>query len=297
MKCGNETLVSILLDYTHDGLLVQDVDGQTPLHCAVTRSYSTIVNHLLRVIPKEGLVVENGVGNIPREIVALAELRECCKELSRISMQNSSGDTLSPDSLVSTDARIPVAHFSKYETELKDLREIVPGMVDRGTVPDERKLQMKNEIQNWVNKMLDALEAAKEREERREAVRKARKDEEKKKKRQKKGLPDVNPYPTDTADLKKTFELMTNACEDTFRLRGLIHLLDVQKSVSHSLTKVNPNTVDNEYDGSSELRGIRNKRKNPRRSGDLDDEEAEPEQSGIKSFLVFNTFDMTDDPW
>ena len=143
-----------------------------------------------------------------------------------------------PDSVDSTVARIPAAHFSKYEAELKDLQDIVPGMVDRGTVPDERKLHMKNEIQNWVNRMLGAFKAAKECEERREAERKARKDEDEKKMREKYGLPKVNTYPSDTADLKKTFELITNACEATpgnFQPRGLIHLLDVQKSVGYSL--------------------------------------------------------------
>jgi ankyrin repeat protein len=172
------------------GLLIQDVDGQTPLHSAVARSYSTIVRNLLRVIPKEGLEVENGVGNTPREIVALAELLKSCKDLSNVvSMQSSSGNSLSPDSIDSTIARIPVDQFSKYEAELKDLRDIVPEIVDRGTVPDERKLHMKNEIQNWVNKMLAAFKAAKKREERREAEREARKDEEEKKSQQK-GLPD-----------------------------------------------------------------------------------------------------------
>ncbi len=209
----------MLLDYVPElGLLIQDVDGQTPLHSAVARSYSTIVRHLLRVIPKDGLAVENGVGNTPREIVALAELLKSCKKLSNV-VSMTSGNGLNPDSIDSTIQRIPVAQFSKYEAELTDLRDIVPEIVDRGTVPDERKLHMKNEILNWVNKMLAAFKGAKEREERREAE-KARKDEEEKKKKQK-GLPDKTHYSSDTEDLEKTFELMTNACEaDDFQLRG-----------------------------------------------------------------------------
>jgi hypothetical protein len=303
VKTGKESLVSILLDYTQDGLLVQDVDGQTPLHCAVARSYSTIVNHLLRVLPKEGLVVENGVGNTPREVIGLSELLQCCKELNNVvSRQNSSGSTLSPDSIDSTNERIPVAHFAKYETELKDLREFVPEMVDRGPVPDERKLHMKNEIQNWVNKMLVEFKSAKQREERREAERKARKDEEEKKRRQK-GLPDVNPYPTDTADLKKTFELLTNAYEadpNSSQSRRLIHLLDVQKSVGYTLTKVNPKIVDNDDPSQSpELHALRNKGAYTytRKSADLEDYDAEPEQSAVETFLVFDFFEMTADPW
>ncbi len=285
----------MLLDYVPElGLLIQDVDGQTPLHSAVARSYSTIVRHLLRVIPKDGLAVENGVGNTPREIVALAELLKSCKKLSNV-VSMTSGNGLNPDSIDSTIQRIPVAQFSKYEAELTDLRDIVPEIVDRGTVPDERKLHMKNEILNWVNKMLAAFKGAKEREERRE-VEKARKDEEEKKKKQK-GLPDKTHYSSDTEDLEKTFELMTNACKaDDFQLRRLIHLLDVQNSVGYSLTKVNPDTVEDESGG---LPKLRSKGRYTRKSADLEDYEAEPEQrdSELETFLVFRTFDTTADPW
>lgn len=296
MKCGNASLVSILLDYAPDlGLLIQDVDGQTPLHSAVARSYSTIVRRLLRVIPKDGLAVENGVGNTPREIVALAELLKSCKKLSNVVSMQMSGNGLNPDSIDSTIERIPVAQFSKYEAELTDLRDIVPDIVNRGTVPDERKLHMKNEIQSWVNKMLVVFKAAKEREERREAE-KARKDEEEKKKKQK-GLPEKTLYSSDTEDLEKTFELMTNACKaDDFQLRGLIHLLDVQNSVGYSLTKVNPDTEDDESGG---LPKLRSKGRYTRKSADLEDYEAEPEQrdSEFETFLVFRTFETTPDPW
>lgn len=293
MKCGHASLVSILLDYKPElGLLIQDVDGQTPLHSAVARSYSTIVRHLLLVIPKEGLAVENSVGNTPREIVALAELLNSCKKL-KVSTQSSSGSSLSPDSIDPTIARIPVDQFSKYEAELKDLRDITPEIIDRGTVPDERKLHMKNEINNWVNKMLAAFKAAKKCEERRESEREARKDEEKKKKQQK-GLPDETPYPSDTADLTKTFELMTNACKaDDFQLRRLIHLLDVQNSVGYSLNKVNPDTEEDENDGSPKLRSKGRYKK----SVDLEDNDVEPEQREPETFMVFRVFDTTADPW
>jgi uncharacterized protein YqgV (UPF0045/DUF77 family) len=295
VKGGKEALVSILLDYTQDGLLVQDVDGQTPLHCAVARSFSTIVNHLLRVMPKEGLVMENGVGNTPREIIALAELLRCCKELSDVVSRGV--DELLPDTYYAIHKRIPVAHFSKYEAELKDLMEIVPEMVDRGTVADERKLHIKTEIQNWVNKMLTVFKAAKQREERKEAERKTREEE------RQKGLPDPNPYPSDTADVKKTFELMTKACESGhFQPRRLIHLLDVQESVGHTLTKVNPKTMDNEYGDTSqriELYGIRIKGRSYRKRTDFEDYEAgaETEKSEVVAFLFFDFFETTPDPW
>ena len=302
VKGGKEALVSILLDYTQDGLLVRDVDGQTPLHCAVARSFSTIVDHLLRVMPKEGLVMENGVGNTPTEIAALAELVQCCKELGDLaSGQRPSEGLLHPEYIFSSVARIPAAHFSKYEAELKDLMEIIPEMVDRGTVPDERKLYMKNEIQDWVNKMLTRFKAAKRREEEREAERKARRDEEEEKERQE----GVIPYPCDTADLKKTFELITKAYQatfDNFQPRRLIHILDVQESVGYTLTKVNPITVDDGYADASqrlELYGIPIKGRWTRESTDLEDEEARPksEESEVETFLVFEIFDATPDPW
>jgi hypothetical protein len=89
---------------------------------------------------------------------------------------------------------------------------------------------------------------------------------------------------------------MTNACNaaDDFQLRRLIHLLDVQNSVGYSLTKVNPDAVDDENDGSPKLR---RKGRYTRKNADLDDYEAEPEQREAEAFLVFNVFDTTADPW
>ena len=286
----------MLLHYTQAGLLSQDIDGQTPLHCAVARSYSSIVNHLLQVMPKEGLVIENGVGNTPGQIIALARLVQSCKDLS--SSPDLSRFALNPDSVDTTIARIPVDQFSRYEAELKSLMEIVPEMVDRGTVPDERKLYMKNEIQNWVTKMLIVLRVAKQREDQRQAEKKARKDEEKRKKRQK-GLPDENLDLVDTADLHKTFELITNAYEAPLPPRRFIHLLDVQNSVSHTLSKVNPNSADDECDASQKpkLYGTQNKGRYPRRRADWEDVATADDEKQLQTFLVLDFFETTPDTW
>jgi len=252
-------------------------------------------------------MIENSVGKLPGEISFLAVLVSCCKELDEIvSGRRSYERGLTPDSIDSSAfARIPVAYFSKYETELKELVEIVPGMVDRGTVPDERKIYMKNEIQDWVNKIKGLLGDATQREERRHVERKAREEEEKKKKRQKGLADDVDPYPRDTADLMKTFDLVVNAHKDPVSCvhpRRLIHLLDVQNSVGYTLTKVNPETADNEDEYASqrplEVFWDRNRRRyTTRKHADFGDE-AEPEQDQIlETYLVVGLFQTTPDPW
>jgi hypothetical protein len=263
-----------------------------------------IVSRLLRVTPKESLVTENGVGSTPQEITNLAQLIDSCKDLMNItsSQQSQSGNTLSPTSAESAIERIPVSRFSKYEAELMELTEVVPAMIDRGTAPDDRKLHIKNEIRNWADKMTDTLRDAKEREKLREAERRVRKDEEEKKE-QLKGLSKKVPYLTDKADVGKTFELITKACEadsNVTQPRHLIHVLDVQKSVGYTLAKVNPKTADNEYDGSQQLAVYRtqNRWRYTRKHADFEELEGESEPSRIEiRTVLLSKFFSTPDPW
>lgn len=299
VQIGSAALVSILVNYSRDSLLIRDVDGQTPLHWAVSRAYSDVVGRLLRVMPKEGLVMENGVGNTPIEMASLAQLLACCKNLSKAFSQCPSGTNLSHYSVNSTTERIPVSEFSSYNEELEVMMKDIPQMIDRGTVSEERKLQMKDEIQKWTNKMVEMLSAAEEREEKKRVERETRKAEE----NAKRGLrPDVDPFPRDTSDINTTFKLIMNArdADDVdFQPRRLIHLLDVQKSVGHSLNKVNPKTADNEYDGPKvELYDFSKwRRSSTRRLADFGDEESVEADGNLDgTFRLLDYFSTTPDP-
>jgi hypothetical protein len=74
VKCGSIRLVKVLLAYSKSGLLMLDVDGQTPLHNAVSKSFAKITKELLAAVPAEVLHIEDCVGNSPLDIAALLEL-------------------------------------------------------------------------------------------------------------------------------------------------------------------------------------------------------------------------------
>lgn len=286
VKSGYERLVSILVEYNKDSLLTRDVDGQTPLHCAVARSFPTIVKTLLDVTPGEGLLMENGVGNTPVDIITLAELVQRVKQLSSIvsDQRSSSSDGLNPSSINASDSRIPASYFTKYETEFKELRVVIRDMADRG-----KSSGLMDEVEKWVSKMEVIVSAAKTREERKEAERKAREEEEKKK--------HVDQYPSASASVPDTFEVVKKAAQDRLGMsttRQLIHLLDVQKSVKCTLSKVNPNAVENEYDGPSFGHYYRGRR-HPRRGDDGFGQEAEEdEEKALKERGMVSEFFQTE---
>ncbi|KAF8905746.1 hypothetical protein CPB84DRAFT_1844751 [Gymnopilus junonius] len=73
VKKAHKDLLKILLDYSTSSILVRDVDGQTPLLCAVNRSLSNITRLLLSASSNaiDALFMENSVGNTPVELCAL----------------------------------------------------------------------------------------------------------------------------------------------------------------------------------------------------------------------------------
>ena len=288
VKLGYEKLVSILVEYNKDSLLTRDIDGQTPLHCAVARSFATIVKTLLDAMPGDGLVMENGVGNTPVDIITLAELIQRVKQLSSIvsDQRSSSSDGLDPSGINASDSRIPASYFTKYETEFKELRGIIRDMAGRGTAPESSRLT--DEVEKWVSKMEVILREAKTQEARKEAERKAREEEE-----QKKRLPHINQYPSASASISDTFEVVEKAAQSHLSMgatiRQLIHLLDVQKSVKCTLSKVNPNAVENEYGGQSTGR-YRGKRHSRRTDDEFEQEEDEEENALKKEGMVSEFF-------
>jgi len=135
------------------------------------------------------------------------------------------------------------------------------------------------------------LREAKTQEARKEAERKAREEEE-----QKKRLPHINQYPSASASISDTFEVVEKAAQSHLSMgatiRQLIHLLDVQKSVKCTLSKVNPNAVENEYGGQST--GRYRRKRHSRRADDEFEQEEDEEENALKKEGMVSEFFQTE---
>ncbi|KAF9530942.1 hypothetical protein CPB83DRAFT_904927 [Crepidotus variabilis] len=260
VKHGHQKLVSMLLDYSKSTVLVPDVDGQTPLHSTAKLCYPAITKSLLDALPSEAPDFENAVGNTAFEIVSLQELVDRAKKFDTANQSHNRygySGTLQPNSFSNDPIRMSSSKFKSYETSIQQIRDVVENMVDRGSLPQEKKDFLKSETMRWINKTTEVINTLKAKEAERDAKSKAWNEADKK----------LNPppvvfstevYKTDTRDLEKTFKILNSVYNPRLHptsggstlgdnRRQLIHLLDVQKSVKSTLAKVNPAAVDSEY--------------------------------------------------
>jgi len=225
--------------YSKNSILLQDVDGRAPLHCAVVNSFSSIVKTLVAAAP-DALTMENGVGNTPLEIASLKDLIQRVSNFTTSSQQgrySQSGDELRPNGLDVEPRRIQISLIEKYEAELEETREVVGTMLDQATIAMKEKEVLKMELTKWLNRVTEMVRIAKESEAPNEAKR--QKEAEVFEKKDK-----AERYPQkDSADISETLSviheyLKTLSDGGSSIRRQLIHLLDVQKSVGATLIKV-----------------------------------------------------------
>jgi len=176
-----------------------------------------------------GLLMENGVGNTPMEVISLLELFQRLEKLEASVRREES--LYYVYSSFSDTPRIPADQIFKHEAELRDLGYVARVLIDQGVVPDAEKKKLKNEVGNWVSKMEGIVNAAKELEIQRERAT---------------GKQEIfsrdDLYPPDVEDVSETFAILKEAFEsrNAIGVRQLIHLDDVQTSVSYALAHVIP---------------------------------------------------------
>jgi hypothetical protein len=216
-----------------------------------------------------GLSMENGVGNTPMEVISLLALFQRLMKLEASVQREESLYYVSYSSSFSETPRIPADQICKHEAELKDLGYVARVLIDQGVVPDAEKKKLKNEVGKWVGKMEGIVKAAKELEATREIQRE----------REPKFFSLDDLYPPDVANVLETFAILKEAFDsrNAIGVRQLIHLDDVQTSVSYSLAYVNP---DVDEDGNSRCRG---KSRCGRNCGSDDESVEEAEEDKAKS--------------
>ncbi|KAJ3512423.1 hypothetical protein NLJ89_g3531 [Agrocybe chaxingu] len=231
-----KTLVQMILEYSTDTMLVPDIDGQTPLHCAVAGSCPAITKEILAHCPPEAIHIENCVGNTPLEIATLASLVKKVLNYRQSNIQRE----IQPNRIPDSPRPLPTDFVDDVEFQLGVVREALDAMVDLGTVNQERKDQIKTEFKKWLEimdkrvKKMKALRAKEEQEEREE------KEEQAKQNYAPGSYLYVKPdkFSTDGVDAEDVCELIfefekKHGAEPA--QRRLVHLLDVQESVSAML--------------------------------------------------------------
>lgn len=215
VKMGHKLAVKAVLDFSKMSILDRDLDGFTPLHCAVKQSFSEIAKLLMDASP-EALYIENGVGETVLEMATLKELvlrlTNSSQVGTRVTTGTRTGDDLSGGDPPIEPPRLEVEHL---EAELPRLRLAIERLLEEGRLVRGTKLT--NELLAFAATMEEKLAAAK-------AGAKKPEDAE-------------EPKSTDTADVVGTLRVLKDTMPKIPEKRNLVHLIDVQRSVQSNLAK------------------------------------------------------------
>lgn len=202
--------MKLLLEFKKANLLVRDVDGSPPLHSAVRQGFAEIVQLLIEAGPAEALLAENGVGETPLETASLQEIVERTRQQFNPSVST-------PLDLDSLEIRANPERFNiqQQESEITKLRNVIDELLHDGRMRKNTKLP--NELMSFANKMDVKLATAK----------KTTIPEEKE-------WDDGNAE-TDNVDRLNTLVRVRKGLLPLGGPRGLVHLIDVQRSIQETL--------------------------------------------------------------
>lgn len=208
---GAVPLVKAILSFTQNGLLVYDAYGFTPLHNAIRKGHPLITGEILKVIPQEGLYLENGVGKTPYEDAQKRAMRPVTCSISKSTpstLEDSNGAQPTPVQL----------NIDTLERELQNVVDSSNRLIHNGT------LKKGSQLAYVFEKFVSATEG-------RLAKEKARAAEE---------VGDFNGEDevVDTRDPIKTFKATAKVVQGDEAKRTLIHLKDVHLSVETDLRRV-----------------------------------------------------------
>lgn len=221
VKHGYATTVRAILDFgvAPAVILRKDADGSIPLHIAVQKSNTAIVEVLLHGGPTEQLYIENSVGQTPLDIAGL-------KSLPRVT--ESVVANLPREPQVNMDFHLRLLknaspfEVEKQKVEIPKLRATLDALLADGCLVRGTKLA--DELFAFATHMEGKL-----------AVEIARKSAE-----SVEGKDAVGGYRANLVtpgDLARTYALLRDAAAARPGRRQLVHLAEVQQSVKRSLAK------------------------------------------------------------
>jgi len=286
IKHGHKALVKTLLAYSKSTVLMRDIDGKTPLHCAAKLQLSDITQQLIVASPPEILFMEDAVGHSPFEIVRLAQFTKQFGDYKTQvdNMWGYSLETIRPNSLL--DNHSYVFHGPKEEPLLM-MKDVVQRLAKDERIARKIKADV---MLRWIERTVEKAKVFKARQEKREQ------EEAAEKKKQQTHFREDNAtlYPSENGDLSKTYKIIKDAVAalSAEMPRQLIHVLDVQASVNATLEKVAVKEDEDEDEYSYGRRSHRRRRLAKYGvEGELEPEEDE-DKKARKASIVLQSFQM-----
>ncbi|KAJ7213244.1 ankyrin repeat protein [Mycena rebaudengoi] len=228
VKTGAKIAVKLLVDFSKETVLVRDVVGCTPLHSAVRSGYPEISKILIAAAPA-GLQMENGVGDVPLEIVTLKDLIPR-KEAFQL-RANGYGLPGDADLSYANGDSPPRFEIEQLEVELPKYRATIEALINDGVL--KRGTKVVADMVAFADFMEPRLAEAKL-------------------------LPKLEvkyyevakpPPPKDVSDNAKVLEVVrAELAKGLGGNRELVHLVDVQKSVQNDLKESRLPQVEEDND-------------------------------------------------
>lgn len=287
VKKGHKRLVQLLLGHESitPALLLKDIDGQIPLHCAVKCYWTDITSQLLAASPAKALFIEDAVGSTLVDTISVAELTTRLRSSGTLSMHIAQVTPSSHETSTS-----PFKLFLENE---KNISEMLSSLE---TSAGRYKAKIVAVIQKWQASRVERLVAYKQRqavlseEYRLKEEERKRDEEEYAEKNRRNGV--ARPNPTDYANVTEVWELVSevvkkHAGADALQPeRHLVHLFEVQQSVAVGLRKARGEPAEDDDDNDYSYRRRSSRRESEEET--LEPEEDEEEKNDRKSSLVFH---------
>ncbi|KAL7278324.1 hypothetical protein ACG7TL_008300 [Trametes sanguinea] len=218
VKCRNPSALRLLLQMTTPTFTLRDRHGSTVLHYVVKNSLAEMTRLVAEASPTEALHMEDGVGSTPLEIAALMWLRH--KTSWRLFTDSPSVRTLGRALQFAQQPRDVSAE------DVKLLKDTIEHLTASGRLRAGTKLAI--ELSTLVDKLDDRAK--------KQAIFSSGKD--------------VATSPLDARahsgqrDVEKTYAYISSAVSARPCRRGLVHLIDVHRSVKVSIER----SIDNSQD-------------------------------------------------
>ncbi|KAG6828432.1 hypothetical protein H0H92_008006 [Tricholoma furcatifolium] len=206
VKVGAIQAVRLIVNFTKATLLTRDVDGSTPLHCAVQRGYANIIKILIEGAPSDSLYMENGVGEAPLDMALLKLTLKIIQNFTYGAPTGPSSLTPSHINIIWNTERV---NLNGLEPELQRLRQTIDQLANDGKLAQGTQLLI--ELRRFVELM-------------------EHKVEEKKVSESSKKTDPIEPS-IDSCDELHTLHTVMMGLEGGSGRRQLVRLVDVQKSV------------------------------------------------------------------
>lgn len=191
---------------------MRDGSGSLPIHSAVSKAFPNITRFLLEKHP-ESLGMENGVGDTPSEII---EQKQLLDRTGRLNNNRTSSSQLQPNNIMARPFR-----FEKSAGKVERLHVVLADLVKDGTLANDSVLF--KEFSSLADRLKKGEEEFTATRDKFLATKKPLTPA------------DEDKNPVDDTNVDDVLRELKAVAETYLGKRGLVHLIDVQRSVQRDL--------------------------------------------------------------